>query len=147
MDVSTNDTNILFIDALAESDTLRYWSDYSANSANSDDIGNNRLYRNFKQVNLGGGADTWYVSTNDLSIGLTKVSGGGGSDTLSFAQYEEITKTTFSYADDFESSIYGGGFENIELTSNSDTWNYSSLDAVFLPTVDAEMMIAPRVIY
>ena len=119
---------------MAESDTLRY---SSANSANSDYIGNNRLYRNFKQIDLGGGADTWYVSTNDLSIGLTKISGGGGSDTLSFAQYEDVTKTTFSYAEDLGAFIYAGSFENIELTSNSDTWNYSVSDEVFLPIVDA----------
>ena len=129
--VSDNDANILFIDALAGSDVL---VDYSA--SNADSIGVDSLYRNFEQINQGDGADTWYVSTNDFSIGLTSVSGGGGSDTLSFAQYEDVTKTTFSYADDFESSIYGGGFENIQLTPNSDVWNYSSQDAV-LVSIDA----------
>ena len=130
--VSGNDTNLFFIDALAGPDTLIYNS-----VTNSADIGNNRLYRNFGQVSQGDGADIWYVSTNDSRIGLTSISGGAGGDTLSFAQYEDVTKITFSYADDLAaSSIYAGGFENIKLTSNSDIWNYSSSD-VALTSIDA----------
>ncbi|MFL2781281.1 MAG: hypothetical protein ACJZ9G_03560 [Rhodospirillales bacterium] len=130
--VSGNDTNLFFIDASVGSDTLIYNS-----ATNFADIGNNRLYRNFEQVSQGGDADTWNASTNDLSIGLTSISGGAGGDTLSFAQYEDVTKTTFSYADDLgASSIYAGGFESIKLTSNSDIWNYSSSDAG-LVSIDA----------
>ena len=130
--VSGNDTNLFFIDASVGSDTLIYNA-----VTNSADIGNNRLYRNFEHVNQGGDADTWNASTNDVRIGLTSISGGTGGDTLSFAQYEDVTKTTFSYADDLGvSSIYANGFEGIRLTSNSDIWNYSSSDAA-LASVDA----------
>ena len=130
--VSGNDTNLFFIDASDESDTLIYNS-----GTNSADIGNNRFYRNFEHVNQGSGADTWNASNNDVQIGLMSISGGTGSDTLSFAQYEDVTKTTFSYVDDLgASSIYAGGFESIQLTSNSDIWNYSSSDAA-LTSVDA----------
>ena len=130
--VSGNDTNLFFIDASVGSDTLIYNA-----VTNSADIGNNRLYRNFEHVSQGGDADTWNASTNDVRIGLTSISGGTGGDTLSFAQYEDVTKTTFSYADDLGvSSIYANGFEGIRLTSNSDIWNYSSSDAA-LASVDA----------
>ena len=61
--VSGNDTNLFFIDALAGSDVLVYYA-----VTNSDDIGNDRLYRNFEQIDQGGGADTWNASTNDFRL-------------------------------------------------------------------------------
>ncbi len=122
---SDADAGLYWIDGGDAADTLSY-ADQSAGTYSSAAMGADKRYRNFEQVALTSGNDTWNVSTNDAAIGLQSVRGGDGSDTLSYAGYEE-TVSSFSKATHVGGLYFG--FETVSLTAGNDTWNYAAGDS------------------
>ena len=121
--VSTNDTNLSWIDDGGGIGYLNFGSNDT--ETNSISVGPNKFYRGFDAIQLGAGDDTWLASTNDLNV--ANVRGDSGNDKLSFEDYE-LDYEVFS-KDIIESNYFL--FEEINLTSGSNTWLYSANDNVF----------------
>ena len=117
-DIGAEDDGLNWIDALGGTDVLK------GDLTDSSLMGATALYRNFEQVDLDNGEDTWIASTRDAAIGLNEVNGGTGVDTLSYMSYEAAI-SEFSQ-DQIEERYLG--FEEVELTSDNDTWRYGISD-------------------
>lgn len=126
-EATTGDTNLNFVNALLGADTLIYSS--LNEITNSLAMGDNLFYQNFESVDLGAGSDEWRASTNDFSL---SVSGGSGSDLLSYNDYEQLI-TSFSKATHID-NLYTS-FSSIELSTNDNIWTYSSGDST-LSSID-----------
>ena len=116
--IGAEDDGLNWIDALGGTDVLK------GDLTDSSLMGATALYRNFEQVDLDNGEDTWIASTRDAAIGLNEVNGGTGVDTLSYMSYEAAI-SEFSQ-DQIEERYLG--FEEVELTSDNDTWRYGISD-------------------
>ncbi len=127
--VTNNDEDLEYIDALLGTDTISF-GDGDHSAAN---IGDAERYRNFEQVTLSNGNNSWAISENDAD--LDRIDALGGTDTLE----DQIEGDGPFSAEDSDFSVGDlgtgeftkySGFEQVAVGINDEdnTWEASEDD-------------------
>lgn len=123
--ITTGDEALAVVNALGGNDTV------VGDLSSAAPLSGSGLYQGFERVELTSGANQWNVSTDDRV--LSYVNAVGGVDTLSFASLGAGLVTNAS-------ALGSGGryrnFEEVELTSESDRWQWDALNDGALSRID-----------
>jgi hypothetical protein len=123
--ITVGDGALTVVNALGGTDTV------VGDLSSAASLSGSGLYQGFERVELTSGANQWNVSTDDEA--LSYVNAVGGVDTLSFAPLGSGLVTN-------SSALGSGGryrnFEQVELTSGADRWQWSALNDSALSRID-----------